>query len=47
MSLNGDVSFQGGMSLSEGKRVDHRVHGDRDERTEAGDAGAATVVFRS
>ena len=44
MSLNGGTSFQGGMSLSEGKRVDHREYGDRDERTEVGDAGATTRI---
>ena len=45
MSLNGGTDFQGGMSLSEGKRIDHREYGDRDERTEAGEAGAATRIF--
>lgn len=44
MSLNAGACFQQGLSLSEGKRIDHSGHGDRLEREEAGYAEPATGV---
>ena len=44
MSLKGEWCFQRGMSLSEGKRIDHSGYGDRHEREEAGNAGPVTWI---